>query len=408
MIGMKGKYKPLGGACRCRFGGLALCFLFASALLLTGCNRNATPSDASSRQGTEGSTSTPMVPSAAAPAESTGEMTGSTGEQTGGAATASQSAQTTKPTGPKGQMTTTTTKAAATTTKGNTASLSKRKTSSIGFGYYGLAPDRLELDISGAAIIQGDYVNTIIANADSYTLNFCKQNNTRVWASVHSIYDKIANGFVGWEKDFDRMVETAKASGAYDALLGWYLDEPVDQEAVKKLSKYAKEHYGKRFFVCYTVSTVAPQIYTDGIREPVTKDQAQYLTDIAFDMYWGDRARFQAVLDSMKERVGRDDVYIWFIPGCYGNKDLATNPKAAAAELDGWIDQLHMLYDMLKAEKKPGGLMCFAYNFNPDASVENLYGLKQINEGTGGAWKELLAEQIKVGQEICTGKMKGN
>lgn len=401
---MKGKYKPFGGSCWRRAGGAAFCFLLASALLLTGCGRGQAPIDAASGQTTGGGGSTSTTPSSAASTESTGDTAGSTGEQTSGTATAGQSAQVTT----KKPTTTATTKNAATTTKNNASALSKRKTSSIGFGYYGLEPDRLELDVSGNTIIQGDYVNTIIADADPYTLNFCKQNNTRVWASVHTIYDKIANGVVGWEADFDKMVETAKSSGAYDALLGWYLDEPVDQEAVKTLSKYAKEHYDKRFFVCYTVSTVAPQIYSDGIREPVTKDQAQYLTDIAFDMYWGDQARFQAVLDSMKERVDRDDVYIWFIPGCYGNKDLASNPTAAAAELDGWIDQLHMLYGMLKAEKKPGGLMCFAYNFNPDAAVENLYGLKQINEGTDGAWNALLAEQIKVGREICTGKMKNN
>ncbi len=406
MIRMKGKYKPFGGAGWRRTGGLAFCFLFASALLLTGCGGGRVPIDAASGQTTGGGdASTQTAPSTAASAESTGEATATAGEQTSGTTTAGSSAQTTRATTTQKTTTTTTAKATTTTTKDNASALSQRKTSSIGFGYYGLAPDRLELDISGNTIIQGDYVNTIIADADAYTLNFCKQNNTRVWASVHLIYDKIANGVTGWEADFDKMVETAKASGAYDALLGWYLDEPVDQEAVKTLSKYAKEHYDKRFFVCYTVSTVAPQIYSDGIREPVTKDQAQYLTDIAFDMYWGDQARFQAVLDSMKERVDRDDVYIWFIPGCYGNKDLASDPAAAAAELDGWIEQLHMLYDMLKAEKKPGGLMCFAYDFNPDASVENLYGLKQINEGTDGAWNELLAEQIKIGREICTGKM---
>ena len=392
---MKRKDKSFDGTFRCLAGGKALCLIFTFALLLTGCGRGATLDDTSSGQTTgHGGTSAGTSLSS----ESTGEATG---EQTGSATAADQSTQTTK-----SQTAATTTETTTTTTKGNTTSLAKRKISSIGFGYYGLAPDRLELDISGSTIIQGDYVNTIIANADAYTLNFCKENNTRVWASVHPIYNKIANGVVGWEADFDKMVETAKASGAYDALLGWYLDEPVDQEAVKTLSKYAKEHYGKRFFVCYTVSTVAPQIYTDGIRKPVTKDQAQYLTDIAFDMYWGDRARFQAVLDSMKARVDRDDVYIWFVPGCYGNKELASDAAAAAKELDGWIDQLHMLYDMLKAEKKPGGLMCFAYNFNPDASVENLYGLKQINEGTGGAWNKLLAEQIKIGREICTGKMK--
>ncbi len=379
--------------------GKVLCLLTVAVLLLTGCGGNgasSTPSGTTTKSG--GTTDNSTARGSTGTTSTTGNS-----QETSAESTTTTQVETDKP-----QTTTTkeTTSLPTTSpTKKPPASLSSRKTSDIGFGYYGLAPDRLELDISASSIIQGDYVNTIIAEADNYTLNFCKEHNTRVWCSVHTLYDMIVNGYQGWEEEFDELVSNAKATGAYDALLGWYLDEPVDQEAVKTLSKYAQK-YGKRFFVCYTVSTVAPQIYSDGIREPVTADQAQYLTDIAFDMYWGDQARFDAVLASMKQRVARDDVYIWFIPGCYGSKSLASDPDAAAAEMDGWIQQLNMLYDMLKAEKKPGGLMCFAYNFNPDSSVEDLYGLKQINEGTGGAWNALMAEQIKVGREICTGKMK--
>ena len=385
-----------------RAAGRLFCLMVTAALLMTGCSggggNTSDVSDGSSTANTEGTTGgTTGTGGTTAP--------GTTGQTTAPPTSADTPENTTAPNTTSPPVTPPSDDNSDDDDDGDTPALSQRKTSDIGFGYYGLAPDRLMLDPSGNTIIQGDYVNTIIGEADAYTLQFCKKNNTRVWYSVHTLYDMVANGYAGWEEQFDQIVETAKASGAYDALLGWYLDEPVDQEAVKTLSKYAKEKYGKRFFVCYTVSTVAPQIYSDGIREPVTADQAQYLTDIAFDMYWGDQARFDAVLASMKERVARDDVYIWFIPGCYGDRSLASDPTAAAAEVDGWVDQLYMLYDMLKEEEKPGGLMCFAYNFNPDPSVESLYGLKQINEGTDGAWNPLLSEQIKVGREICTGNM---
>ena len=388
---------------RCRAVGRGLAFALAAVFLLAGCSGGGTPSETkstpeSSGQGSASTVTTGTCESTAGESSTHGNSTGSHTKA------ATTTAARTDPTNKQGSTTNAPPQQTTTTEKENDGSaLSKRKTSDIGFGYYGLQPDSLELDTDGAALIQSDYVNTIIAGADSYTLNFCKENNTRVWCWVENIYQKVVNGVLGWEDDFDQLVEGAKATGAYDALLGWYLDEPIDQEAVKTLSKYAQK-YGKRFFVCYTVSTVAPQIYSDGVREPVTADQAQYLTDIAFDMYWGDQARFQAVLDSMKERVARDDVYIWFIPGCYGDKSLASDPAAAAGEVGKWIDQLNMLYGMLQAEKKPGGLMCFVYKF--DSSVENLYGLKEINRGTNGAWNDILAEQIRVGREICTGKMK--
>lgn len=383
--------------------GKGLALALAAVLLLAGCNGGRAVSSTDSVLVSGGQSTAPSVFTSTMGENTEGSSSGSSSS---GSSTRTASATTVR-TAPTSKSRTTTKapqKPTTTTLKnGSGSALSQRKTSEIGFGYYGLQPDSLELDTDGAALIQSDYVNTIIAGADSYTLNFCKENNTRVWCWVENIYQKVVNGVLGWEDDFDQLVEGAKATGAYDALLGWYLDEPIDQEAVKTLSKYAQK-YGKRFFVCYTVSTVAPQIYSDGVREPVTADQAQYLTDIAFDMYWGDQARFQAVLDSMKERVARDDVYIWFIPGCYGDKSLASDPAAAAGEVGKWVDQLNMLYGMLQEEKKPGGLMCFVYKF--DSSVENLYGLKEINRGTNGAWNDILAEQIRIGREICTGKMK--
>lgn len=383
-------------------GGKGIVFALACTLLLASCSggENASTISPAPESGVQSSASTTFT-------GSTNEITAGSGVTEGltsNTEAISTAATRTEPTNKPENTTKTTNKSTTTTTKkGSSSALSKLKTSDIGFGYYGLYPDSLELDTSGTAMIQSDYVNTIIAGADSYTLKLCKEHNTRVWCSVYSIYEKAANGVLGWQDDFDQLVKEAKATGAYDALLGWYLDEPIDQDAVKAISQYAQK-YGKRFFVCYTVSTVAPQIYSDGVREPVTADQAQYLTDIAFDMYWGDQARFQAVLDSMKKRVARDDVYIWFIPGCYGDKSLASDPAAAAAEVGKWVDQLNMLYGMLRDEKKPGGLMCFVYKF--DSSVENLYGLKEINRGTNGAWNDILAEQIRIGREICTGKMK--
>lgn len=290
------------------------------------------------------------------------------------------------------------------TVENNSPLLSALKTSDVGFGYYGLTPDEFGKDTSENTFIQSDFVNTIFGNTDEYTLNFCKENNTRVWVSVHSLYDKIVNNVSGWQDDFDAMVDQAIESGAYESVLGWYLDEPIDNNAVKTLSKYAKDHYGKRFFVCFAVSSVAHSVYNDGVRQEITPDQAQYLTDVAFDMYWGSTQQYETVINRMRACINRNDVYVWYIADCFGSKSLQTNSASAAGEVSGKIAHINLMYDFLKQETKPGGLLCFAYDFDPDPESENLCGMKQINAGTSGTWDPLLAEQIRIGREICTGQ----
>lgn len=289
--------------------------------------------------------------------------------------------------------------------------LSSLKTSKIGFGYYGVSPNQdtyLMNYEDDRNMVQSDYVNTCFASS-TYSLKLMREHNCKAWVNVYDIFIKVRAGAIDWKDSFDEKVQNFKDEGVYDVILGWYLDEPTDHQAVLELTKYAWEAYGKRFFICYLACSVAPDYKTIGSMDPVgiSKETTKYLTDIAYDIYWNfgaNRHVYQEITNRMHSRLGNPDTKVWYIPyiALWGSAFDGVNDDYDAT--NKWqIEHLEGMYEMLKNEENPGGLMCYTfYHGNPD--YENQYGWKQGNQFTDGAFMPIYKKSVEIGREICTGK----
>ena len=307
---------------------------------------------------------------------------------------------------------TTTTKAAVTTTTRRASLPSDAKVGSVGSGFYCVNFDKYGFDTKWKDLAQSDYVNTMFCDSTKFLAEL-KEYNVKVWCGVHDIYTKVVNNTAGWKDSFDELYQEIKDSGHEDAVLGWYIDEPDNMPAVKELSRYAQK-YGKRFFICFTVAATNGEVYGgyQGAEHTISKDTMQYLTDIAVDHYWdvdegNNKAGYQKLYKSLHNAMP-DDCKVWYIPNTFAGWSIVDKRSAeiqAAAKIR--IRHIQYMYECLKAEpvKNRGGILFFAYDFN--SSAEKLYGLWNINEKTNGAWNSVMNEAIRVGREICTGKISG-
>lgn len=386
----------------CRLAALSLAILLG---ILPGCAGTQDPASSN------GGTSTTPVATEPAPTEEittpsteATEDTGMTEEPTTTTEKPSTKAPTTKrPTTTKGTTTTTT----ASTTKPSAPRPCDSKVSEdVFFGFYGLTIDSLELDTSAITYSETDYVNVMLSGSTTdevtYALQLAKKNNCKVWINIHSALFTSPTILSGvWQDRFDAVDAAARNSGAYDCLLGYYLDEPllvgISHEDLLAVTKYQKQQFGKRFFVCFAVSGVSPDVWNSPqASPPITKETAQYITDIAFDMYWNfkdNKATYDKVIADMKARIGRDDVYVWYVPCVMNGSGQFSEPLA--------IEHLQGMYDYLKQEKKPGGLMCYTLRTSNGDGLGNI-GLDEMEDDP---WDELRKECQRIGREITSGKL---
>lgn len=187
----------------------------------------------------------------------------------------------------------------------------------------------------------------------------------------------------------------------YDIIEGFYIDEPflngITLQDFKKATKAIHDIFvGKRIFCCFSVAGVAPDIWTmDGV-PCITPDAGQYITDAGFDMYHAFDFKYEYITNQMKERLGnRKDVRIWEVP-CVMNYRGDKNEQHD-------IDHLNGLYEILKKQENPGGLMCYSYFVHPSETaqignigLEHLRGLYPGDEN----WNKLFAEIVRIGKEI--------
>ena len=121
-----------------------------------------------------------------------------------------------------------------------------------------------------------------------------------------------------------------------------------------------------------------------------------YTTDAGYDMYWDVRGdgilHFEKVAASLKTRFGRDDFKVWYVPcimNYWGNKDEAY----ALAHTEA-------MYDFLKKEKHPGGLLCYAYDIlDHDGEIGNI-GFHEMRDAAENPWHKLETRLIEIGMEM--------
>lgn len=238
-------------------------------------------------------------------------------------------------------------------------------------------------------------------------LGFSVRNNTSVadTGEEQSAFCPEATFLSDYRARADEMIAYLKDHGWYESVVGFYMDEPllwnIKREWLKEFTKYfrTKAAPEKRFFVCFSVAGVAPEYWTINNVQPITPDCAEYLTDVAFDMYhkWNDD--YSAILRLMKERTGnRKDLKIWMIPCTMNYRGDKTEEHC--------IEHLEKCYEVLKNEENPGGLMCFTYyTFKTEEEDLGNIGLDKLGDPMYNQyWKGLVERVRTIGKEISSGK----
>lgn len=206
----------------------------------------------------------------------------------------------------------------------------------------------------------------------------------------------------GWRENFVKLKDGLKDKPFYEAIDGFYIDEPflcgVALDDFEEVTRFLTALFGKRIYVCFSVAGVAPDIWTmDGV--PVINEKAgRYITDAGFDMYHAFDEKYAYITEQMKKRLGnRDDVRIWQTP-CIMNYRGDKKERHA-------VDHLNGLYELLKKEKNPGGLMCYSYSVAKseteqigNIALEHLLGKYPGDEH----WATLEKEIERIGREICS------
>lgn len=203
----------------------------------------------------------------------------------------------------------------------------------------------------------------------------------------------------------DEMIEYLKKHGWYESVAGFYMDEPllwnIKREWLKDFTKYIRTQAApdKRIFICFSVAGVAPEYWTINDIQPITPDCAQYLTDVAFDMYHQWNSDYREILKLMKKRTGnRKDLKIWMIPCTMNYRGDKTEEHC--------LEHLENCYRVLKEEKTAGGLMCFTYyTFTAEEEALGNIGLDKLcNPVYNYKWDRLAERVREIGREIVSGK----
>lgn len=191
----------------------------------------------------------------------------------------------------------------------------------------------------------------------------------------------------GWRERIAEYVDTLKAEGIWDAVIGFDWDEPMLQsnnEIVEMVSEeYAK--YGKRqraIFSYYELIEGShprsndPEFGKEG--HLITRESCRFFTDVGFDWYGNaDYNEHLRVLNEMKQRIGRKDVNIWFVP-CTWSIDNRFGQEHA-------INHFNMCYKLLCEQEYPGGFTCYNwYSFgNKGESLDWLFDERNESRWTG-------------------------
>jgi len=292
-----------------------------------------------------------------------------------------------------------------------------QKSIKLGFGFYGLAPSGNMLEDFDSSI-KSDVINTYVINAYSeaeyvYALQQANSVGSQVFLAIQGALlvlnpNYVENSLdesktrwilsVNWQAKFDKIVENCKNSGAYDALAGWYVDEPFCFKTGKTasgyeipngsitprdfltISKYNSEKIGKRFFaimggVTFCLvnrSGLSSSEFANRNRwiDPfyfdtpqITPEMTKYVTDTGINNY-DDEGYYDSYYDDLRLAMGSswDNAKIWHIPGTM---------KFRNSPMENRVTHLNKLYDMLKKEKNPGGLLGYYWSMgNEPTSID--------------------------------------
>ncbi len=321
----------------------------------------------------------------------------------------------------------------------------------IGFGFYGLDYSAtLQEDLIQSAY--SDQVNTYVINpydtsAIQETLRIAQETGSQVFIAVsgallaenanyvpNSINQADAKWILAsnWETRFNTLNQVCIDSGAYSALAGWYIDEPfcyktgttaggypitngsITPNDFLLVTEYNHDVFGKRFFsimggVSYclinrsglsagdfaTRNAWIDAFYLD--TPQITPEMTQYVTDTGINNY-DDYGFYDSYYNDLRLSMGSSwsDAKIWHVPA---TMQMHNSP------MTNRVAHINKLYDMLKREKNPGGLLCYYWSMGvePLPTDWNI-SAKWVFDPSSDYYSEILADRTKeISKEIVNG-----
>lgn len=232
-----------------------------------------------------------------------------------------------------------------------------------------------------------------------------------VYAQNIGLYSNNDNGTLtygikdGWRENVAAKVQKLKDEEIWDAVIGFDYDEPMLQSTNGIVEQVAEEYakYGKRqraIFSYYELIEGShprsndPEFGKEG--HLINPQSCRFFTDVGFDLYHpADYDKHLNVLNEMKRRVGRDDVYIWLVP-CTWSIDNRFGQEHA-------VNHLNMCYKLLTEQEHPGGLTCYNwYSFgNKGESLDWL-----LDERNESRWTNLESRILEIANEVINTPLK--
>ena len=232
-----------------------------------------------------------------------------------------------------------------------------------------------------------------------------------VYAQNIGLYSNNDNGTLtygikdGWRENVAAKVQKLKDEEIWDAVIGFDYDEPMLQSTNEIVEQVAEEYakYGKRqraIFSYYELIEGShprsndPEFGKEG--HLINPQSCRFFTDVGFDLYHpADYDKHLNVLNEMKRRVGRDDVYIWLVP-CTWSIDNRFGQEHA-------VNHLNMCYKLLTEQEHPGGLTCYNwYSFgNKGESLDWL-----LDERNESRWTNLESRILEIANEVINTPLK--
>lgn len=235
----------------------------------------------------------------------------------------------------------------------------------------------------------------------------------KFWVYAHDIgmYSKMENGKHiyglenGWQDKIAEKVQRLKDEGIWEAVIGFEYDEPMLQSNNETVERVAEEYakYGKRQLAIFSYYELIegshpnsndPEFGKEG--HLINPQSCRFFTDVGFDLYGtADYDEHLRVLNEMKHRVGREDVYIWLVP-CTWSIDNRFGQEHA-------VNHLNMCYKLLMEQEHPGGLTCYNWHSfgNKGESLDWL-----LDERNESRWTNLESRMLEIANEIINMPLK--
>ena len=275
----------------------------------------------------------------------------------------------------------------------------------IYFGYYRMkSEDYITESRKGHLNVFIDSLNFSDLKQSADLLERMGKQGTKVWFGVWNAVVAAVSPirfFDNWKERLYEAMAYFFERGVCESLLGFYLDEPFlcgfTKEDYISLTRYLRQTWPQhRMLTIFAVNAIAPDVWSSGSDRVLDPETLAYTTDAGYDMYWDVRGdgilHFEKVAASLKTRFGRDDFKVWYVPcimNYWGNKDEAY----ALAHTEA-------MYDFLKKEKHPGGLLCYAYDIlDHDGEIGNI-GFHEMRDAAENPWHKLETRLIEIGKEM--------